>query len=163
MSDATVKAKTGKDWQQWFAILDKATANKMSHINIAEYLYEKRGVPGWWCQMIAVTYEQERGLRDNHQKADGYALSASRTFEVPLGILYNHWSNEEMRKQWLKDQVVIRKATVNKSMRITWSDNTHVDVYFYEKGASKSQVAVQHTKLTSSAQVERNRSRGKLH
>ncbi|HLG37716.1 MAG TPA: hypothetical protein VI338_06240 [Nitrososphaera sp.] len=64
-------------------------------------------------------------------------MSASRTFQVPVGILYNHWSNEEMRKQWLKDQVVIRKATVNKSMRITWSDNTHVDVYFYEKGVSE--------------------------
>ncbi len=31
MSDAAVKAKTGKDWQQWFAILDRAGAMKMSH------------------------------------------------------------------------------------------------------------------------------------
>ena len=89
MSGAAVKAKTGKDWQQWFSILDKAGAAKMSHKAIAEYLYGKRGVPGWWSQMVTVTYEQERGLRDKHQKADGYAVSISRTFGVPINILYN--------------------------------------------------------------------------
>lgn len=31
MSDKAVKAKTGKDWRQWFSILDKAGAAKMSH------------------------------------------------------------------------------------------------------------------------------------
>lgn len=30
MSDAAIKTKTGKDWQQWFEILDKAGAMKMS-------------------------------------------------------------------------------------------------------------------------------------
>lgn len=152
MSDAAVKAKTGKNWQQWFAILNKANAKKMSHKDIAEYLYEKRGVPGWWSQMIAVTYEQECGLRDKHQMADGYAVSASRTFEVSIGKLYNHWSDDELRKQWLKEQVVIRKATLNKSMRIMWSHNTYVDVYLYEKGASESSggAAYQAYQLSSS-------------
>ena len=37
----------------------------MSHKEIAEYLNEKRGVPGWWSQMVTVTYEQERGLRES--------------------------------------------------------------------------------------------------
>lgn len=62
-------------------------------------MYEKRGVPGWWSQMVTVTYEQERGLREKHQKADGYSVSASRTFEVPINILYKNWSHEKLRKQ----------------------------------------------------------------
>ena len=161
MSNAAVKAKTGRDWHQWFAILDKAAAIKMSHKEIAEYLYEKRGVPGWWSQMVTVTYEQERGLRDRHQKADGYAVSASKTFEVPIRVLYEYWIDDKLRVKWLKDGIAIRKATANKSIRITWSDGTHVDVYFYEKGVSKCQVAVQQTKLAGSAQVERNRARWK--
>jgi hypothetical protein len=161
MSGKAVKAKTGKDWKQWFSILDKAGATKMSHKEIAEYLYEKRGVPGWWAQTITVTYEQERGLREKHQKADGYAVSASRTSKVPISVLYKHWSDEKLRRQWLKDKIVVRKATANKSMRITWPDNSHVDVYFYEKGAAKSQAAVQHSKLASAAQVKRMRSRWK--
>jgi hypothetical protein len=111
--------------------------------------------------MMAVTYEQERGLRDKYQSVDGYAVSASRTFEVPIGVLYKNWSNEKLRKQWLKYRILVRRATANKSMRITWSDDTHVDVYFYSKGATRSQAAVQHTKLASSAQVERMRSRWK--
>jgi len=158
MSDAAVKAKTGKDWQQWFSILDKAGADKMSHKAIAEYLYRKRGVPGWWSQMVTFTYELEQGLRDKHQKSDGYAVSVSKTFGVPINILYNNWSDEKLRRRWFKDKIIIRKTTVNKSMRIKWPDNTHVEVYFYNKGAAKSQVAVQHGKLGNSVEVERARS-----
>ena len=29
MSDEAVKAKTGKSWKEWFALLDKAGAKKM--------------------------------------------------------------------------------------------------------------------------------------
>src|SRR5215469_1117257 len=62
-SDEAVKAKTGKVWAEWFKILDKAGAKKMPHKEIALYLYEKQKLPAWWCQMVAVGYEQERGLR----------------------------------------------------------------------------------------------------
>jgi hypothetical protein len=161
MSDAAVKTKTGKDWKQWFSILDKAGATKMSHKEIAEYLYEKRGVPGWWSQMVAVTYEQGRGLRDKHERPDGYSVSASKTFGVPVGELYKSWSDEKLRGRWLKEKIVVRKATANKSMRITWPGGTNVDVYFYSKGAAKSHVAVQHSKLADAKQVEIARSRWK--
>jgi hypothetical protein len=144
-----------------FSILDKAGALKMSHKEIAEYLYDKRGVPGWWCQMVAVTYEQERGIREKHERPDGYSVSASRTFEVSINTLYKHWNNGKLRSGWLRDKIVVRRATANKSMRITWGDNTHVDVYFYKKGATKSQVSVQHSKLDDLTQVERTRSRWK--
>jgi len=158
ISDAAVQAKTGRNWQQWFSILDRAGATKMSHKEMAEYLYEKQGVPGWWSQMVAVTYEQERGLREKHERPDGYSVSASKTFGVQLNILYKHWSDEKLRSKWLKDKFSIRKATKDKSMRITWSDGTSVEVNFYEKGYSKSQAAVQQSKLADSKQVERARS-----
>ena len=158
MSDAAVKAKTGRDWHQWFSILDKAGATKMSHKEMAEYLYDKRSVPGWWSQTVAVTYEQERGLREKHERPDGYSVSASKTFDVSLGTLYKYWSDEKLRSKWLKDEFTIRKATKDKSIQITWSDSTSIEVNFYEKGESKSQVAVQHSKLADAKQVERVRS-----
>jgi hypothetical protein len=133
----------------------------MTHKEIAEYLYDKRGVPAW-CQMVAVTYEQERGIREKHERPDGYSISASRTFEVSINTLYKHWKNGKLRSRWLRDKIAIRRTTANKSMRITWENNTHVDVYFYEKGAAKSQLAVQHSKLDGLAQVERTRSRWKI-
>ncbi|MGI0028954.1 MAG: hypothetical protein ACREAQ_04480 [Nitrososphaera sp.] len=162
VSDAAVKKMTGKNWQQWFAVLDKAAGTRMSHRKLAEHLHQKLGVPGWWSQMIAVTYEQERGLREVHQKADGYAVSASRTFQVPVGVLYRQWSDAKIRGMWLREKFTVRKETKNKSMRITWGDGrTSVEVYFYSKGDSKSQVSVQHSKLASSKDVELARSRWK--
>jgi hypothetical protein len=130
----------------------------MSHKEIAEYLHEKRGVPSWWSQMVAATYEQERGLREKYERPDGYSVSASRTFDVPIGALCKHWNDEKLRSKWLKDRFTIRKATTNKSLRITWNDNTNVEVNFYSKGVSKSQATVQHSKLGGSVQVESTRS-----
>ena len=45
----------------------------------------------------------------------------------------------------------MRKATENKSFRITWTDNiTSLSVDFYPKGEAKSQVVVQHMKIDDS-------------
>jgi hypothetical protein len=64
MSDEAVKAKTGKNWKEWFAILDKAGADKMNHQEIVKYLKTKQGVGPWWQQMVTVTYEVRTGHRD---------------------------------------------------------------------------------------------------
>ena len=68
MSDEAVKAKTGKNWKEWFAILDRSGANKMGHQEIVKCLNTKHDIGPWWQQMVTVTYEQARGLREKHQK-----------------------------------------------------------------------------------------------
>jgi uncharacterized protein YndB with AHSA1/START domain len=149
MSDEAVKAKTGKNWKEWFAILDKAGARKLSHQGIVKYLNTEQGVGPWWQQMVTVTYERARGMRDVHQKPAGYEISVSRTVSVPLAKLYKAFANEKARNAWLgEDALVVRKATTDKSLRITWSDGkTNVEVSFLTKGENKSQVVVQHGKL----------------
>jgi hypothetical protein len=88
ISDDAVKRATGKNWEQWFTLLDKAGAKKMKHIEIARMI-EKKGwlagrsssktprktssrnlgkinvatSEGWWSQMITVQYEYSRKLR----------------------------------------------------------------------------------------------------
>jgi uncharacterized protein YndB with AHSA1/START domain len=149
LSDASVKAKTGKTWNEWFAILDRAGAEKMGHSEIAGYLSTKQGVGPWWQQMVAVTYEQARGLRKLHQRPDGYQISVSRTIAAPLEKLYKSVTNKKTRDAWLaEDGLEVRKATANKSMRSTWNEGkTNVEFNFYGKGDQKSQVVVQHSKL----------------
>ncbi|HZS08815.1 MAG TPA: DUF4287 domain-containing protein [Blastocatellia bacterium] len=149
ISDEAVQAKTGKNWSQWFATLDKAGAAKMTHKEIAAHLAEKHQIGNWWCQMVAVTYEQARGLRDKHQKMDGYSVSGSRIVAVPVATLFRAWNDKRARNRWLPDvDLTIRRATENKSLRITWADGrTDLDVNLYEKGVGKSQVAVEHSKL----------------
>lgn len=155
IGDEAVRAKTGKTWSQWFALLDRAGAAKMPHKEIATHLYERHGCPGWWAQMVTVGYERARGLRAKHETATGYAVSVSKTIGAPLGGLYRAWAVERTRRRWLPETgITIRKATPNKSMRITWIDGkTSLDVYFYGKGARRSQINVQHRKLSDAKQV----------
>lgn len=157
ISDEAVQARTGKTWQQWFKILDAGGAKKMSHSEIATYLYEKHEVPGWWAQMVTVGYEQARGMREKHQKPSGYEISTSKTVVVPLSELFRAWEDKQALGRWLKDSgFTVRKATANKSMRITWVDGkTSLDVNFYPKGNGKSLVAVQHGKLADARAAER--------
>ncbi|MGI8896914.1 MAG: DUF4287 domain-containing protein [Pyrinomonadaceae bacterium] len=149
MSDEAVQAKTGKKWDQWFAILDKAGAKEMSHQDVVKFLNAKHDVGPWWQQMVTVTYEQARGLRQKHEKPGGYQISVSRTVNVPLANLYKAVANEKSRSSWLPENgLVVRKATTNKSMRVTWKDGiTSLEISFYPKGDGKSQVVVQHSKL----------------
>ena len=98
--------------------------------------------------MVAVAYEQERGLRQKHQTPEGFQLSASRTVEVPADTLFRAWADERVRSVWLPNaDLTIRKATASKSLRITWSDGSTVDVSIYARGKSRSQVVVDHKRL----------------
>lgn len=157
MSDEAVAAKTGKNWKQWFAIIDKAGGRKMTHQEIVKLLNSKHNVGPWWGQMVTVTYEQQSGLRQNHQKPDGFQISVSRTINTPLSFVYTAFESEAPRKEWLgEDGLVTRKATKNKSMRVTWKDGkTSLEINFYAKAKDKSQVVVQHSKLSSAGAAER--------
>ena len=150
MSDEAVQTRTGKNWSQWFAILDKAGAQDMSHQEIVKLLNSKHDVGPWWQQMVTVTYEQARGLRQKHEKPSGYEISVSRTVNAPLASVYKKVANEKSRSLWLsEDGVTIKKSTPNKSVRMTWKDGkTSLQISFLGKGDGKSQVVVQHSKLS---------------
>jgi hypothetical protein len=157
MASAAVLAKTGKGWQEWFALLDGAKASTWPHKEIAAFLHDEHGVPGWWCQMVTVGYEQARGKRVQHQRADGkFAASASKTIDAPIERLFDAFRQESARDGWLGTSgITIRKSTRPKSMRITWKDGTSVSVSFIKKGPAKSQVAIEHEKLTRAGDVAR--------
>jgi hypothetical protein len=156
ISDAAVAAKTGKTWSQWCKVLDKDGAKELPHKDIAILVSKKHGVGPWWSQMVTVGYEQARGLRKKHETPRGWQASASKTIDVPVQVLYGAWSNARMRARWMRsERLTIRKKNANKSMRITWPDETSVEVNFYAKGEAKSQVAVQHSKLKKQADVVR--------
>lgn len=147
MSDEAVEAKTGKTWSRWFKHLDAAGAKKMTHQEIVAHLRDKHEVRPWWQQMVAVTYEQARGLREVHEKPSGYEISASRTIAASTRKAFKAWIDDKTRKLWLPANFSIRKSTANKTIRITWGDGTDVVVGFYPKGESKCQVVAQHGKL----------------
>lgn len=155
-SEEAVLAATGKGWEDWFAILDTDEATSMTHKDIALHLFQKfPHVSGWWCQSITVGYERARGMREKHQMTDGYKISRSRTLDVPPKVAYAAWVEEGRRALWLAHPIEIRKQTPDKSLRVTWlEDQTHLTVNLYEKGEGKTQVVVEHTKLSDAEDAE---------
>ncbi len=155
ISSEAVRAKTGKGWAEWFALLDKAGAAKLPHKEIARHVHTL-GCGDWWSQMVTVGYEQARGLRVKHQTADGFSASASKTIAAPIAKLYSAWTDPKGRAKWLADgELTVRKRTENRSLRITWGDGSHVDVMFFAKGPAKSQVAIEQRKLAGVKDVAR--------
>jgi uncharacterized protein YndB with AHSA1/START domain len=156
-SEESVRTRTGKGWQEWFTILDEAGAQQMSHKEIVAFLNQNHEVEAWWQQTITVNYEQARGLRDKHQSSEGYQVSASKTLPVDLVELFNAWNDESLRQRWLSDvPMKVNKATPGKSMRISWKNGeSKVDVYFTSKGAAKSSVQVQHSRLSDADEGEK--------
>ncbi len=149
MSDDAVKAKTGKNWKQWFTILDKAGGKKLSHQEIVKYLSDEHAVGPWWRQMVTVTYEQARGLRQPHQKPAGFEISVSRTINVPLSKLYRAFETDKARTSWLaEDKLGVRTSTANKTIRGAWNEvKTSLEISFIAKNDNKSLVVVTHRKL----------------
>jgi uncharacterized protein YndB with AHSA1/START domain len=157
ISSDAVSAKTGKGWNEWLEILDAEQAQTLPHKQIAQLLYDKYNVPAWWCQMVTVGYEQARGLRAVHQKADGFSASASKTLNAPLSALYQACADEATRAKWMgRKRHTVNKATPNKSLRLVWGKDgaNRVDFNLYAKGASKSQIAIEHTKLADATEAE---------
>lgn len=157
MSDEAVKAKTGKTWTQWFALLDKAKAATMTHGEIASRLHEKHGVPGWWSQMVTVEYERARGLREKHETAAGYSVGVSKTIATPLSALYAAAADAGRREKWFPGGgFKLSSQRVDKYLRGSWGA-ARLEIGFYAKGDAKSQIAVQVNKLSTRSDVERVR------
>jgi uncharacterized protein YndB with AHSA1/START domain len=156
MSDDAVKAATGCAWARWVGALDGVQADTWTHREIATYIHEKYKVSDWWAQTVTVGYERIKGLRAIGQRRGGtYEATKSRALPVPLADLYRAWSEPRRLRKWLPGvRLQIRKATPEKSVRITWPDGTSVETWFTRKGDAKAQVQVQHRKLPTKEAAE---------
>lgn len=159
MSTEAVKKATGKSWAEWLKVLDMIDATKMTHKEIAAWIYGKKLATGWWSQMVTVGYEQARGMREKYQKsgAKGYSVSVTATINTPLKKLYNAVADEKFRKLWLREKLEVSSTTKEKSFNAKWKDGSKVIAGFYFKGPEKSQIALEHSKLEVKAQVEEMR------
>jgi uncharacterized protein YndB with AHSA1/START domain len=153
-SDTVINAKTGRTWAEWVRVLDEARATEKPHREVAQFV-SSLGTPSWWTQTVVVGYERIRGLREVGQGLNGlYEASKSRTFNVPVETLYTAFANARTRRRWLTADVAVRAATENKRMRLTWHDDTPVEIWFTAKGSAKSVVAVAHQKLRSKSTAD---------
>jgi hypothetical protein len=156
-SEEKIVEKTGRTWREWAEALDRDQAASLSHREIAALVHGKHGVGDWWTQTVTVGYERIKGLREIGQRRSGqYEAAKSRTFGVPLDALFDVCANAATRRRWLDGvAAVVRTATRPKSMRLQWPDGTIVVVGFLPKGADRTVLSIQHTKLPDRLAAEK--------
>lgn len=157
ISDAAVAKATGRTWAQWIKALNAAGAKELDHPAIARLVESAFGISPWWSQMVTVGYEQAVLGRAKHSKGKSFEVGISKTINAPVRAAYNAWTKPATRRRWLAGaDLRIRKATTDKSARITWDaaagdKATSVSVNFWPKGPGKCMVQVGHAKLPSGA------------
>ena len=158
-SDAKIRERTGRGWEEWFGLLDEWGAAERTHRETARWLAEQQGIHplAWNAQAVAASYERTRGLRAPGEHADGFAVTATKTVAVPVERLYDAFVDASLRERWLPDgELRERTATKPRSARFDWGgDGTRVHVAFAAKGEGKSTAALQHQRLADAAEAER--------
>jgi uncharacterized protein YndB with AHSA1/START domain len=156
MADEVIKEKTGCTWDRWVWALDQVNAYNWPHREIAQYVREKYKVADWWTQAVTVGYERIKGLREIGQRRSGsWEASKSKTINAAASTVFKSFKQPKLRSAWLDARPALRTAVPNKTIRMTWEDGSSVEVYVVAKGRSKTQVAVQHTKLPNREAVDR--------
>ncbi len=149
MSDATIRERTGRGWEEWFDLLDAWGAADRTQKEASRWVSEEHGVDGWGAQAVTISYHRARGLRAVGEGPQGFTVTASKTVTVPVDRLFAAFTDERERRRWLPG-APLRERTVlkPKSARYDWEDgDTRVNVFFESKGEGKSLVVVQHERL----------------
>lgn len=159
MSNEAIARNTGRDWHEWFAILDQWGGAERTHAEIARYLNDTYNPGGWFAQSITVGYERARGLRQKYQRPDGFNVNASKTLAAPVARLYAALVEDELRDQWLEPGTVqLRTSQPDKSARFdVVASGALLTVNLVAKGDAKASIQIQEQRLPAAAEVEPRR------
>jgi hypothetical protein len=154
-SSAALVSATGRDYSEWFQLLDAWGAPGRGYREIADWLVGQ-SVSDWWAQKLIVEYEQDRGLRQPGARTGGsFAGGASKTVPVSIDRLYAAFADSELRRSWLPDlELTERTARPGRSIRFDAADGSRVSAEFAANGAGKAQVAVEQEALPDAAAAE---------
>ena len=140
ISDAAVQKATGKDWDEWFSLLDGEGAEALPHKQIARLLSDKGYIASsWWCQMVTVAYEYARRKRVVGQtKAAEFQIGVQKSLSLTPAQAWTLLTEPEGRALWLGTvpdlrwekraayataegtRGEIRSFTPGKHVRLTW-------------------------------------------
>jgi hypothetical protein len=157
MSDAAIRAKTGRGWEAWFDLLDDWGAAERPRADAVRWLADEHAIEGWNAAAVTVNYQRARGLRAVGEHADGFTVTASKTIAVPVDRLYEAFVDENERARWLPAaRLSVRTATRPKSARFDWGGGpSRVVVSFVAKGEGRSSAALAHERLAGAEEAER--------
>lgn len=180
ISDAAVRARTGKSWAQWFAMLDRWGARERTHKEIAAHLHRDLDVTPWWSQMITVEYERrQRGRKIGERPAAaGFSLDVQRTVKSSPQTAFDSFLSAEHLVKWFtkkaRADLRVGGAYSNsdgdtgefltleppRRARFTWDNKRHcpgtiVEFTVRPSGNGKVAVRVTHSRLKTARDREK--------
>ena len=159
MADDKIRAGSGRTWDEWFRILDDWDATERTHRDIARWLHDEQGVPGWWAQNVTVGYERARGMRARNQTSRGFEVSVQRTMRAPADRVSGAFTQAPARNRWLDRGSLTPRSSQPKRAAADFdaNDGSRVTIYLEERSASGTTVLVSHTKLAGPGDVRTRR------
>jgi hypothetical protein len=158
-SEERLREQTGRGWEEWFDLLDTWDAESLGHTEIARRVGEQPGVPGWYAQAVAMSYERARGLRAIGQRtgSDGFVAGVSKTIAASAEDVFAAFADPSMRAGWLGD-LVLSERTLSQpktTARYDVGDGpTRLFVTVEDKGPAKSTIVVEQWRLADAAERE---------
>ncbi len=156
-SDADIRRRTGRGWEEWFDLLDEWGAGELGHRATAKKVAELLGIGplGWEAQAVTTSYERARGLRELGARVDGFGMNATRTIAASPDAVFDAFTDKSTRAVWLPDtDLSERTATRPLRARFDWGDGTsRIHVQLQAKGAGKTTVSVEHARLADAKAV----------
>lgn len=162
---------TGKNWDQWINLLNKAGANQWSHKEIVAYLKKKYKLTVWWQQGVTQGYELAIGKRiEGYSPSSGFATTASKTMPLSAKSVWELLLSETGLSCWLKPFAAfdfhkgqqyeaeggvygeVRTFKKNVRVRMTWTEAewekpSILQIYIISRPKNKSMLIFTHEKL----------------
>lgn len=182
ISDAAVREATGRDWAEWFQLLDDAGADGMTHREIAAWLVDD-GPLGpddrWWAQAVTVAWERETGRRVKGETKDaGFQVGVQRTLAISADAAWELLTGGLGRNAWLGGdpgdlafeqgaasrtdaghEIEIRTISPGEHIRLRWrppdrDEPTTLQVHVVDKG-DRTAIRFHQERLADPAERER--------
>jgi hypothetical protein len=162
-SDAAVVKATGRNWDQWRALLDRKGAASLSHRDLARLISTLHSGNGWWSQAVAVGYERITGKRKRHARADGtFNVSASKTMAAKPTEVFKRIADDRMRSRWAPASLKVlnvRKTKVARIVHFRYGKKSPRVFAYLEPRKDRTVVTISVEKLPSAAAVALQRKR----
>ena len=166
----SLEKNTGRTWDQWISILNKAGASAWKYQQITNYLKKKK-VGIWWVHIIAGGYEVALGRRIPGQNLKGtFSIIVTKTLHMSNAKVWKWLTSDAAVRVWLnplspielkKGQVFethdgvfgeIRTIKKNQRIRLTWHESdgekkSVVQLLLFGRNPKKCGMAFQHEEL----------------
>lgn len=173
VSNASVQKHTGKIWDEWVAVLDKAGARIWDHQQLVEFLHLKHKLTRWWRQVVSIGYENAIGKRVEGQNLKGqWSSTTTKTMPFDQKTLWSWMQSEEALAIWLKPLSEyrfqeklefegeggifgeVRTLKAPERVRMTWNDSdwvhsTTLQIWMIRRPQGRSLIVFTHEKLAN--------------